>query len=87
MVLINTSSKKQRIKESNITSNSNYASPELHESSYEYSHVSSVEDVYETPNESLKTLVKQSLQTRQVREKLHNQLGTLGQRYVNASRW
>jgi len=27
--------------------------------------------------------VKQLLQTRQVREKLHNQLGILGQKYVN----
>ena len=43
-------------------------SPELHELSYERSHVSLVEDVYETPNEPLESLVKQSLQTRQVRE-------------------
>ena len=49
-------------------SNSNYASPELHELSYERSHVSLVEDVYEMPNEPLESLVKQLLQTRQVRE-------------------
>ena len=47
------------------------------------SYVPSVEDVYETPNEPLETLVKQSLQTQQVREKLHIQLGALGQKYVN----
>jgi len=29
------------------------------------------------------TLVKQSLQMRQVREELYNQLGALGQKYVN----
>ena len=52
-----TPSKKQCTKESNITSNSNYASPQL---SYECSHVSSVEDIYKTPNEPLETLVKQS---------------------------
>jgi len=44
--------------------------------------VSSVEDVYETPNEPIKALVKQSLQTRQIHEELHNQLGALG-KYVN----
>ena len=37
-----------------------------------------LEDVYETSDEPLETLVKQSLQTRQVREELHNQLGALG---------
>jgi len=31
----------------------------------------------------LETLVKQSLQMRQVREELYNQLGALGQKYVN----
>ena len=41
------------------------------------------EDIYEMPNELLETLVKQSLQTQQVREKLHIQLGALGQKYVN----
>ncbi|EGI66695.1 hypothetical protein G5I_04760 [Acromyrmex echinatior] len=41
------------------------------------------EDVYETPNEPLEMLIKESLQTRQVREELHNQLRTLGQKYVN----
>ena len=51
------SSKKQCTKESDITSNSNYASAEPHELSYERSHVSSVEDVYETSNEPLETLV------------------------------
>jgi len=66
-------------KKSNITSNSIYASPEL----YEHSHVSSVENVYETSNELLEMLVKQSLQTRQIREELHNQLGALGQKYIN----
>ena len=75
------SSKKQCTKESNITSNSNYASPELHELSYERSHVSSVKDSYEINR--LKQLVKQSLQTRQFRKELHNQLGALGQKYVN----
>jgi len=38
------SSKKQRTKESNILSTSNYASPEPHELSYERSHVALVED-------------------------------------------
>jgi len=61
----------KRIEE--LTSDSNYVSLEL---SYEHSHVVSVEDVYETPNEPFETLVKQSLQTRQVGEKLHNQLGS-----------
>ena len=42
-----------------------------------------LEDVYETSNEPLEMLVKQSLQTRQVREELHNQLEALGQKYVN----
>ncbi|KYM83670.1 hypothetical protein ALC53_05868 [Atta colombica] len=46
-----------------IEHTSNYASPELHELSYELS--------------------KQSLQTQQFREELHNQLGALGQKYVN----
>jgi len=46
-------------------------------------HISSVEDIYETPIELLETLVKQLLQTRQVCEELHNQLGALGQKYVN----
>ena len=40
--------------------------PEPRELSYEHSHVPLVEDVYETANELLETLVKQSLQTRQV---------------------
>jgi len=31
----------------------------------------------------LETLVKQSLQTQQVREELHNQLEPLGQKYIN----
>jgi len=52
-----------------------------HTNYYELSHVSS-EDVYETPNEPLKTLVKQLLQTRQVHEELHTQLGALGQKYI-----
>ena len=63
------SSKKQRTKESNITLNSNYASLKR-KLSYEHSHVLTVEDVYETPNEPFETLVKQSLQTWQVREEL-----------------
>jgi len=75
--------KKQCTKESNITSNSNYALPEPHELSYERSHVSSIEDVYETPNEPFKTLIKQLLQTRQVCEALYNQLKALEQKYVN----
>ena len=58
-------------------------SPEPHKLLYERSYVPSVEDVYETPNESLETLVKQSLQTRQVHEELHKQLGPLGQKYIN----
>ncbi|KYQ52676.1 hypothetical protein ALC60_08208 [Trachymyrmex zeteki] len=33
--------------------------------------------------EPLETLVQQSLQTRQVREELRNQLGPLGQKYIN----
>jgi len=53
-----TPSKKQYTKESNITSNSNYVSPKLYELSYERLHISSVEDVYETPNEPLEMLVK-----------------------------
>ena len=41
-----TSSKtKQRIQESNVTSDSNYASPESHKLSYEHSHLPSIEDV------------------------------------------
>ncbi|KYM80429.1 hypothetical protein ALC53_09127 [Atta colombica] len=68
------SSKKQCTKKSNITSNSIYASPELYELSYEHSHVSSVENVYETSNELLETLVKQSLQTRQVRNVHDNEI-------------
>jgi len=46
-------------------------------------HISSVEDIYETPIELLETLVKQLLQTWQVCEELHNHLGALGQKYVN----
>ena len=64
-------------KESNITSNFNYASPDPQ--IIVRSHSSSIEVVYETRE----TLIKQSLQTWQVREKLHNQLRTLGQKYVN----
>jgi len=52
---LTSSSKKQRTKESNVTSNFNYASPEPRELSYEHSHIPSVEDVYEKPNESLET--------------------------------
>ncbi|KYN02837.1 hypothetical protein ALC62_06343 [Cyphomyrmex costatus] len=75
---------KQRTKESNVTSDSfNSASLEPRKLSYERSHVPAVEDVYETPNEPLETLVKQSLQTRQFREELNNQMGPLGQKYVN----
>ncbi|KYN06851.1 hypothetical protein ALC62_02234 [Cyphomyrmex costatus] len=75
---------KQRTKESNVTSDSfNSTSLEPRKLSYERSHVPAVEDVYETPNEPLETLVKQSLQTRQFREELNNQLGPLGQKYVN----
>jgi len=59
--IIHGSSKKQHTEESNVTSNSN-ASPESRELSYECWHIPSVEDIYETPNESLETLVKQSLQ-------------------------
>jgi len=52
-----TSSKtKQCIQELNVTSDSNYASPESHKLSYEHSHVPSIEDVYETPNEPLEML-------------------------------
>jgi len=61
------SKKKQRVQKSNVTSD--YASPE-HKLSYELPHISSI--IYETPNKSLETLVKQSLQTRQVREELQN---------------
>jgi len=57
---LTSSSKKQYTKESN----SNYVSPEPHELSYERLHISSVEDIYETPNEPFETLIKQSLQTR-----------------------
>ena len=71
IIQLTPSSKKQCTKESNITSNSNYASPEPHES-YECLHVSLIEDVYETANEPLETLVKQSLQTRQVRSCIIN---------------
>jgi len=75
IIQLTPSSKKWRTKESNITSNSNYVSPELH-SIIIRSHVPSIEDVYETPIESLETLVKQSLQmfkqSLQVREELHN---------------
>ncbi|KYN06410.1 hypothetical protein ALC62_02646 [Cyphomyrmex costatus] len=75
---------KQRTKESNVTSDSfNSASLEPRKLSYERSHVPAVENVYETPNKPLETLVKQSLQTRQFREELNNQLGPLGQKYVN----
>ncbi|KYN02981.1 hypothetical protein ALC62_06186 [Cyphomyrmex costatus] len=75
---------KQRTKESNVTlDSSNYASSEPRKLSYERSHVPAVEDVYETPNEPLETLVKQSLQTRQFHEELNIQLGPLGQKYVN----
>ena len=35
------------------------------------------------PNELLETLVKQSLQTQQVSEELHDQLRPLEQKYVN----
>ncbi|KYM96057.1 hypothetical protein ALC62_13290 [Cyphomyrmex costatus] len=74
----------QRMKKSNVTlDSSNYASSEPRKLSYERSHVPTVEDVYETPNEPLETLVEQSLQTRQFREELNNQLGPLGQKYVN----
>ena len=45
--------------------------------------VSAVEDVYKTLNESLETLIKQSLQTWQIREELHNHLGAFRQIYVN----
>ena len=61
----------------------NSTSTALRKLSYEHSHSPLAEDIYETPNEPLETLVKQSLQTQQVREELHDQLEPLGQKYVN----
>ncbi|EGI60878.1 hypothetical protein G5I_10894 [Acromyrmex echinatior] len=43
----------------------------------------SAEDIRETSSKPLETLIKQSLQTQHVYEKLHNQLGPLGQKYVS----
>ncbi|KYM95056.1 hypothetical protein ALC62_14302 [Cyphomyrmex costatus] len=75
---------KKEVNKSNVMSDSfNSTSLEPRKLSYERSHVPAVEDVYETPNEPLETLVKQSLQTRQFREELNNQLGPHVQKYVN----
>jgi len=78
------SSKKQRIKESIVISNSfNSTSTASRKLSYKHLHSSLTEDVYGTPNEPLKTLVQQSLQTQQVYEELRDQLRPLGQKYIN----
>jgi len=61
LLLTSSSKKKQYIQESRRI---HPIMPHLnHKLSYERSHVPSTEDIYETPNESLETLVKQSLQT------------------------
>jgi len=81
---LTSSSKKQRTKEPIVTSDSlNSTSTVSRKLSYEHLHSPLTEDVYETLNEPLETLVKQSLQMQQVREELHNQLRPLGQKYIN----
>ncbi|KYN05112.1 hypothetical protein ALC62_03997 [Cyphomyrmex costatus] len=50
----------------------NYASPESHKLSNERLHIPAVEDVHETPNKQIETLIKEFLQTR-----------SHGQKYVN----
>ena len=84
MTQLTPSPKRQRTKESIVMLDSfNSTSIASRKLSYEHLHSPLAEDIYKTPNKPLEMLVKQSLQMRQICKELHNQLGTIGQKYVN----
>ncbi|XP_036143449.1 uncharacterized protein LOC118645822 [Monomorium pharaonis] len=83
-IMTSTPVKKMR-RSKTVPTNLNETSQILHDSDLSYSHVPSVEDVFEVAaNELLVTSIRQQLETREGREKLHAHYGPLSQKYMGA---